>query len=194
MKEVSNKVLMYVLFVAVVVSVGSTMYTLGVMQTESPTGMATTEGTVDVEITSTYVVNVTDTTINYGSGTLSESAEACVLKSTSPKPTCWVNSSPYASDPTIAFENVGNQAIDVEINGTPIENFVGGGGYFQANCTCTSGSAGTNLNISSTHQDCCTNLLESGSDTGTLNTLLNVTTTSSTGAQQANLYFYATSP
>ncbi|MCK5107226.1 MAG: hypothetical protein KAQ83_00710 [Nanoarchaeota archaeon] len=193
MKEISNKVLMYVLFVAVVVSIGSMMYTFGaISKTTSPTGMATTEGTVDVAITSTYVVNLTDTTIDYGTGSLTDTYESCLLNSTDSVPAaCWTNSTLYATDSSIGFENIGSDAIDVEINGTTAANFIGGtGATFVADCTCGSGTPGTDLTIALAHQDCCDGLTATGSDTGTLVTQLNVVAGSSTGT--ANLYFYGT--
>jgi hypothetical protein len=198
MKEISNKVLMYVLFVAVVVSVGSMMYTFGAISRTGggPTGMATTSGTVDVTLTSNLVVNVTDTTIDYGTGYVSESDPdgECLLNSSDSKPSCWVNTTVYASDSTIGYENIGTGAIDVEINGTSAADFIGGTGTptFVADCTCD-GSAGSDLTIASAHQDCCTNLPRTdGSNSGTLATKLKVVPDSTTGT--ANLYFWATAP
>ena len=193
MKEISNKVLMYVLFVAVVVSVGSMMYTFGaISKTTTPTGMAVDAGTVDVVIAATYVVNLTDTTINYGSGSLTDGHESCLLNSTDTgaPAECWTNSTAYAADPSIAYENIGSNTIDVDINGTAAADFIGGvGATFVADCVC-GGNAQTDVDIEAAHAECCGDLPSTGSDTGTLVTQLNVVAGSSTGT--ANLIFYGT--
>ena len=194
MKEISNKVLMYVLFVAVVVSVGSMMYTFGaISKTTSPTGMVTS-GTVDVTISDTYVLDLTDYAIDYGTGSLNSTAgdDNCLLESNGTQPTCW-ESADWASD-TMTFENVGGNNIDINVTGTNATAFIGGDApVFTGTCYCASGSGLADFTIDANGQamaqECCEDLTAGSPDTGTFSTKLTVTTGSA--GDTANLLFTA---
>lgn len=190
MKEISNKVLMYVLFIAIVVSVGSTMFSLGKLA-KSPayTGMATTSGTVDVSITSTYVVNVTDNNINFGAGQLDDGVENCQLTSVNGDAS-GCSSFTHPND-EMNFENIGSNNINVTINGTNAASFIGGDhAEFKFACGGNGQCTGTD-DINGTLKYCCNVLPSSGTDTGELDILLNVSTGATTGASQATVYFWA---
>ena len=178
MKEISNKVLMYVLFVAVVVSVGSMMYTFGaISKTTNPTGMATLGGTVDLEIALNYVVNVTDTTIDYGTGYLNEVSE-CELESNASKPSCWTESGGpiYGVDGNMTFENIGGDDIRVLVAGETAAEVLGavGSPTFTFSCSCESGNSVSGVTVDGTPATCCNDLDWDGTDSGVFSTKLKV--------------------
>ncbi len=143
----TNKTLALLLVAAIVVSLGGTIVSLNKLgQIELPgiTGKVT-DGKANVTITATYIVNLTDTLVWFGVGSLNSSAGAtsCALYSSSANnrtpSDCgnWTFSKDY-----FKLENIGSTNINVTITGTTASTLLGGGEY-KYQCADTEGEAGT---------------------------------------------------
>jgi len=197
MKEISNKALMYVLFVAIVVSVGSTMYSLGNLANgPAYTGMAIS-GDVNVTIESTTTINLTDNLIDFGAGGLIGGATSCLLNSSTgtmiPSGCSDFDGDGATSGDTMAFENIGSATLDLGVTGTDATSFIGGDSpTFEGKCASdddTGEGAAFTIDGSVVETNCCASLIVGG--TGTFYALLNVTPNSGEGAKTGTLTFTA---
>jgi len=193
MSDASNKALVYLLIIAIVVSFGGTLISLNKLSKISQTtGYAVSGGTVNVTVDVSYIVNVTDRAIDFGSGSLNGS-DACRLNSQAgdfDPADCW---SVAISSDNITFENIGSATINVTVNSTKdaAAFLAGTPAEFSFNCTCGSGTPGGYTTMNESQQYCCQGLTAGGSDTGELFAWVNVTLTSNTGAQTTTLLFLA---
>ena len=138
--ENTNKTLALLLVAAIVVSLGGTIISLQKLGQISVTGKATTSGTATVVVSQTYVVNLTDTSIHFGTGSLTEGVADCRIYSNGTEiPTsCWTGT---AADSTLRWHNTGSTTmfVDIQSSATPA-NFVGGDSpEFQFKCRVTNG-------------------------------------------------------
>jgi len=194
MNKLLSKHPKYLLVVMSVFIIAATLLTINEFGFPSFTGMVT-EGDITVTVAATTTVNITDTSIAFGSGQLDDGIENCQLNSSkSTASDCSTFTNPGDG---LDFENVGSEDIHVTVNSTKnAATFIGGDhAEFKFYCSCDVGAAGSG-HINATAQTCCANLTApAANDNGMLNVTLNISTGATTGSQQtATLYFYAESP
>ena len=194
MNNILSKHPKYLIIVMSVFIIAATLLTINEFGLPSFTGMAT-EGDITVTVNATTTVNITDTTIAFGSGQLNDGVENCQLNSSqSGASSCSTFTQPNNG---LDFENVGSEDIHITINSTKdASTFIGGDhAEFKFYCSCDVGSTGSG-DINGTAQTCCGNLTApAANDNGRLDITLNISTGATTGSQQtATIYFYAESP
>jgi len=124
MKEVSNKVLVGLLVVAIVVSLVGTLVSLDKlgkvsMPLQTITGAVTDTGTATITIAGVAAIKVVDNAIDFGSGYVNASCTAAFLSSdgeTLDTTNCWLNSTgdvPAAVDDHHTVENNGTVPINI---------------------------------------------------------------------------------
>ena len=117
--DVSNKTLAVLLIAAIVVSLGGTLLSSGGQKT----GYATT-GTINYSVDDNFAVDFTTTNIDFGTGSVDIGNGPCVLESsTAPNGGCvGFETSPG----TLTFDNIGNTACSVTLDGDETETvFIG---------------------------------------------------------------------
>jgi hypothetical protein len=129
-KEISNKTLVILLVIAILVSFGETMLSLtrlgGLMGIPQISGFGTI-GEVNVTISQQISLNLTYPSINFGTGYVSPGYTYACLDSEKGLTTGW--SSATFSGRGIVIENVGNTDLNVTFNLlTSVTNWVGGTG------------------------------------------------------------------
>ena len=128
--ENTNRTLALLLVAAIIVSLGGTMISLdrlGQLQ-DVTTGRAVTTGNVSLTVTSSYIINVTDSTIAFGAGSLQELYTDCrVASNSSTQDPAGCGDWNPTGDSSFGFENIGssNLYLDVQVNSSA-EEFVGG--------------------------------------------------------------------
>ncbi len=195
--ENTNKTLALLLVAAIVVSLGGTMISLEKLGQISTTGKATTTGTSTINISSTYIVDLTDTTIDFGDGSLAEGVDNCKIYSqngTESPAACWTGT---VTDEKIEWENAGSSPmyVDVQIN-TTSEQYLGGDhDEFGFLCAVDSGTGygWTQFAAAETNYDCADNVPATGSDNGSTWMYVNVSSgaTAKSGERVATLSFSA---
>ena len=196
-----TKTLALLLVAAIVVSLGGTMVSLDRLGQLAMTGRATTVGTATVTITATSIVDVTDTTVAFGSDSLAESNDVCFTwsnTSTTTPADCADGGGAWGSAGTdvFTFENTGSSTIDVDVTSSDnAADFLGSscstGKAFGFSCSPASGTGQTTLEFSKTSQNCVNNLVTTdGSDTGNMALYVNITSGCS-GTGSATITFAA---
>ena len=129
--EVSNKTLAALLVVAVVVSLGGSLLALNKINAIGPTARAaTTSGTTSLNIQSQVIVNVTQTSVDFGNVTVYGGTydDYCTLDSVAGGVgTCNATATDGTSaDGSFVFENIGNVNINVSVKaGASATSFIG---------------------------------------------------------------------
>lgn len=128
MSEISNKTLVSLLVVAIVVSLGGTFLTLDkIGQTNLIIGEATTssEGTTSFNVSTVTELTLQTTTIDWGSGYINGTASNCTLDSEGTVDSGCVGFS--AQNTGFLIENTGNQNLSVQVNSSAdASSFIGG--------------------------------------------------------------------
>ncbi|RMF55632.1 hypothetical protein D6745_01395 [Candidatus Woesearchaeota archaeon] len=127
MREFSNKMIITLLIVTIIVSLGGTLISISrLSQLELITGKVTV-GNVSVNITEQATLNLTTPNIDFGNGYVTGGSN-CTINSQdgTGSSTCWSNTGVGANS-GIVVENIGNVGINVSVtfakNGT---DFIGG--------------------------------------------------------------------
>jgi len=206
MSEVSNKMLVGLLVVAIVVSLVGTFVSLNKIGKIGISGAQVTQGTLDFTLQSAAVVNVTTTTVNFGNVKVGGGNLSCTLDSeTGGDGTC----DPAGTDGTSAnggfvFENIGNVDINVSVqSGKLAAGLIGGnqdgGPAYKWKCRTKSGT-GTAIISSFTDVTnasaslCYANMDESsspGEDTAYLDIQLKIPSDATPGSKQDTITFSA---
>lgn len=129
-EDISNKALVALLVAAIAVSLVGTMVSInriGKLGIPILTARAT-EGVVKLNITEDITIDVTQPTINFGSGNPKAIYNNCTLSSNDTSvPACWDNSTAY-SPSSFEIENEGSIPVDITIDSAKntSDNFIGG--------------------------------------------------------------------
>lgn len=192
--ENTNKTLALLLVAAIVVSLGGTMISLEKLGQISITGKATTSGTATIEINSTYIVDLTDNTIDFGSGSLAEGVYDCRIYSengTEVPADCWSGS---VTDNKFEWENLGSDTMFVDLQSNASHSdYIGGDSAelaFKCYAETGSGTAGyTNIALADNPYDCASSVTTGNN--GSTVMYVNVSTNAATGTRVATMTFAA---
>lgn len=133
MVEISNKTLLVLALVAIIISLGGTWLSLSKLQLSGLTGRSptpVTSGTAQLNIQAQAIVNVSQPTINWGNVAVSQGNETCIINSeTGASDRCSTCSGTPCSTPDsgFTFHNIGNVCINVSVAaGKSAATFIGG--------------------------------------------------------------------
>jgi len=206
MKEVSNKMLVGLLVIAVAVSLVGTFVSLqkvgriGVL-----TGAAeTTQGTLSFSVLSLAVVNVSTTSVDFGNVQVPGGNPNCVIDSvTGGVGTCDASSNGTAANGGFVFENIGNTLINVSVqSGKSAAGLLGSSSYgadYEWECRTKSGVGTAIVSSFQTVTEsgatlCYANMNESstpGEDEGYLDIQLTVPSDAPSGSKSDTITFSA---
>ena len=169
MKEFSNKTIITLLIVTIIVSLGGTLISISrLSQLELITGRVTV-GNVSVNITEQATLNLTTYDIALGNGYITAEANCSIdTQNGTGSSTCWSNAG-IGANSGIVVENVGNVGINVTVQFAANQSaFIGGTNpELQYWCRTDGSSSGsslastlTNVNNASLTYDCWANLDE----------------------------------
>jgi len=200
--DMSNKNLALILVAAIVISLGGTIVSLSKLgsigEEYAVTGYATTQGVVNVSITKTITLNVSDTVIQFGKGAFEEGFTYCALYSNDTDtmiPTgCgnWTWSADF-----LEFKNIGSVAIDVNFTSSQAATALLGASdnSFKYYCLNTSASSISDVTtwteVTTATQDCIESLDTTLSDR--FYAMFNVSTNSTTGSDRTATLTFAAS-
>ena len=201
MNDVTNKTLVYLLMIAIVVSLVGTLVSLSKLGELGITGMATntSSGEVNLSITGACSVSMTGgNNISFGSGAVSGSP--CILNTSAGTKSGGCGTGINAVTHGINFTNDGNQNISLNISSNvTAANFIGGSNpVFKIDANevesgaCNFGNFSLNWNETNTSDmELCSssNQLEPNDDNDTLeiDVYLSIPTDSNKGGGQARL-------
>lgn len=211
MADISNKTLAALMVVAIVISFIGMIGALKFegIQLQRITGAVTTTGTAKINITAIQELNVTDTSVDFGTGRLNASIVWCEFQSNGTTTSACRHATAGATVDGETFDgldtvdgftiqNSGNTAINVSINSSTAATFIGGGGEYNfqpedGGGSCDGKWGGFNNTwtafSAATQEDICGSLDQS--ETFDVDIQLNVTETSTTGERSATVTFAA---
>ncbi len=132
--EEHNKTLALLLVAAIVVSLGGTIVSLnklGQFEISSVTGQVT-QGTATINVSSTSTINLTDTSIDFGTGALTTGVQNCTMYSNGTYPTTGMEPDTcgtwdWGVADYIVIQNVGSLDVTVELGSdVAAAAFIGG--------------------------------------------------------------------
>jgi len=164
----TNKFLVFLLVIALVLSVVEVGYIINRLSKTAMTGFATADtGFVNITIETNVSVTATTDTVNFGSGYLEATKDYAILKTEdgTTVPDNWTNTSVY-SPSDLVLENDGNTNITLNFSSDKAAaTFIGGNGpyfkYASANKdagACLSGLVASYTDVIASTQWVCTNL------------------------------------
>lgn len=159
MSEVSNKILVVLLVVAIITVLGSfgTIISKLGFGANLITGLATVQyGTVNVTVQSTASINMVYANMSFGSGTLDFNADGSIRNTTinSTRTSITSYNSFQASIADLQYRVDGNADVNVSYTGTTAANFVGGTGpAFKINITNNEASSCTYIPFNSSRPE-----------------------------------------
>jgi len=133
MNGISNKTLLILALVAIIISLGGTWLSLSKLQLSGLTGKAPapiTSGTAQLNIQAQAVVNVSQPTINWANVAVSQGNDSCIINSetgTSDRCSTCSGTPCTVADSGFTFHNIGNVNINVSVAaGKSAADFIGG--------------------------------------------------------------------
>jgi hypothetical protein len=114
MSELSNKTIVILLVVALVISIGGTLLSLN--KVNQITGMITSAGNVTLTITSLSSVNVTVKTVNFGSGYVDAACNNCTMDTLGSIDTACCKVFSVTGQTGLVVENSGNTNLSILAN------------------------------------------------------------------------------
>ena len=133
MVEISNKTLLVLALIAIIISLGGTWISLSKLQLSGITGRSPTpitQGTAQLIIQAQAIVNVTQPTINWANVAVSQGNDTCIINSetgTSDRCSTCSGTPCSVANSGFTFANIGNVCINVSVTaGKTAANFIGG--------------------------------------------------------------------
>ncbi len=133
MAGISNKTLLVLALVAIIISLGGTWLSLSKLQLSGLTGRSptpVTSGTAQLNIQAQAIVNVTQPTINWGNVAVSQGNETCIINSetgTSDRCSTCSGTPCTVANSGFTYHNIGNVCINVSVAaGKSAASFIGG--------------------------------------------------------------------